>query len=61
MHLNIDVRLRDLILTETLIMKLDIYARTYYRIMLGIKQSRDHVTNQNLNQLTGQDNPRAPT
>ena len=42
------------ILTETLIEKLDIYASTCYRIVLGIKQSRDHVTNQSLYQLTGQ-------
>ena len=42
------------ILTETSNEKLDIYARTCYRIMLGIKQSRDHVTNQSLYQLTGQ-------
>ena len=36
------------ILTETLIEKLDIYARICYPIMLDIKQSRDHVTNQSL-------------
>ena len=42
------------ILTEALIEKLDIYARTCYRFMLSIKQSRGHVTNQNLYQLTGQ-------
>ena len=42
------------ILTEELIEKPDIYARTRYRIMLGIRQYRDHVTNQSLYQLTGQ-------
>ena len=42
------------ILTETLIEKLDTYATTCYRIILGIKQSRDHMTNQSLYQLTGQ-------
>ena len=42
------------ILTEKSNEKLDIYARTCYRIMLGIKQSRNHVTNQSLYQLTGQ-------
>ena len=42
------------IFTEALIYKLDIFARTCYRIMLGIKQSKDHVTNKNLYQLTGQ-------
>ena len=42
------------IITETLIDKLDIFARTCYRIILGIKQSRDHVTNQSLYHLTDQ-------
>ena len=42
------------ILTEILIEKLNIYARKCYRIILGIKQSRDHLTNQSLYQLTGQ-------
>ena len=41
------------ILTEALIDKLDIFTRTCYRIMLGIKQSRDHVTDQSLYQHTG--------
>ena len=41
------------ILTETLIDKLDIYARICYRIMLCINQSIDHVKNQSLYQLTG--------
>ena len=41
-------------LTETLIEKLDIYASACFRIMLGIEQSRDQVTNQSLYQLTGQ-------
>ena len=50
MHLNIAVRLRDLdthgnIKRET---------RHLCENMLGIKQSRDHVTNQSLYQLTGQ-------
>ena len=40
-------------LTETLIEKLDSYARTCYSIILGIKQSRDQVTNQSLYQPTG--------
>ena len=30
--------------------KLDIFARTCFRIMMGIKQSRDHVTNERLYQ-----------
>ena len=34
--------------------KLDIFARTCYRIMLGIKQSRDHVTNDRLYQRVNQ-------
>ena len=38
------------ILTEALIEKLEILAR----IMLGIKQSRDHVTNESLIHPTGQ-------
>ena len=33
---------------------LEIYARTCYCIMLGIKQSRDHVTNQSMYQFIGQ-------
>ena len=41
------------ILKKDLIEKLDIYARTCFHIMLGIKQSRDHVTNKSLYQLTG--------
>ena len=53
MHLNIAVRLRDLD-THGLIERLDNYARTCYHIMLGIKQSRDHVINQSLYQLTCQ-------
>ena len=42
------------ILTEALIEKLEIVARICYRIMLGIKQSRDHVTNESLIHPTGQ-------
>ena len=42
------------ILTEALIDRLEIFTRTCYRIMLDIKQSRDHVTNQSLYHLTGQ-------
>ena len=42
------------ILTATLLEKLDIFARTCYRIILGIKHSQDHVTNENLYHLTGQ-------
>ena len=42
------------ILTEALTEKLDIFARTCYRIMLGIKQSRDHVTNERLYQRVNQ-------
>ena len=42
------------ILTEALTEKLDIFARTCYRIMLGIKQSRDHVTNERLYQQVNQ-------
>ena len=42
------------IFTEILNDKLDINARICYRIMLGIKQSRDQLTNQSLYQLTGQ-------
>ena len=34
--------------------KLDIFTRSCYRIMLGIKQSRDHLTNDSLYYLTGQ-------
>ena len=41
-------------LTEILIEKLDIYARTFFRIILGSKQSRHHVTNKSLYQLTDQ-------
>ena len=39
------------ILTEALIEKLDIFARTCHRIMLGIKQSRYRVVNKSLYQL----------
>ena len=42
------------ILTEALMDKLDISTRTCYRIMLGLKQSRDHVTNESLYHLTSQ-------
>ena len=42
------------ILTKKLIEKLDIYARSCYRIMIGIKRPRDHETNQSLYQLTSQ-------
>ena len=42
------------ILTEALMDKLDIFRRTCYRIMLGIKQSRDHVTNESLYHPTSQ-------
>ena len=52
MYLNIAVRLRDLDTHGNI--NRDIYAKTCYLIMLGIKQSRDHVTNQSLYQLTGQ-------
>ena len=43
------------VLTEALNEKLDIFVRTYYHIMIGIKQSRDHITNKSLNQLTDQE------
>ena len=42
------------ILTDTLIEKLDIFARTCYRIILGINHFQDHVTNESLYHLTGQ-------
>ena len=42
------------ILTEISIDKLCIFARTWYRIMLGIKQSRDHVINESLYHLIAQ-------
>ena len=54
MHLNTAVRLLDMNTHGKLIEKLDINARTRYRIMLGIKQSRDYVKNQSLYQLAGQ-------
>ena len=43
------------ILREVLIDKLDIFARRYYCIMLGTKQSRDHGTNESLYHLTDQE------
>ena len=43
-----------LILTEALIKKPEIFTRTGYRIMICIKQSRDHVKNNSLYQLIGQ-------
>ena len=61
--LNLDLRIRffnaacisillygceSWILTEALRDKLDIYARTCYRIMIGIRQSIEHLTNQEL-------------
>ena len=51
------------ILIEAFIEKLDIYARTWYRIILSIKQSRDHVKNQNMYLPCYWPNttPRAPT
>ena len=42
------------IITEASIEKLYIFAKTCYIVMLGIKQSRDHVTNETLHHLTGQ-------
>ena len=42
------------ILTDAFTEKLDMFARTCYRIMLGINQSRDHVTNERLNQGVNQ-------
>ena len=36
------------VLTETLLKKLDVYARTCYRIMLGIRQSDVHMRNEEL-------------
>ena len=42
------------ILTESLIDKLEIFTRTCCRIMLDIKQCRDHVKNQSLYHLTDQ-------
>ena len=42
------------ILMAALIDKLDIFARTCYHIILDIKQSRDHETNESLNHHTGQ-------
>lgn len=42
------------VLTDALSDKLDIYARACYRTMLGIKQSVDHITNQELYKRVGQ-------
>ena len=42
------------ILTEALAEKLDILARACYHIKLGIKQSRDHVTNERLYEKVNQ-------
>ena len=42
------------ILTEAFTEKLDIFAITCYRVMLGIKQSRVHVTNERLYQRVNQ-------
>ena len=39
------------ILTEALVDKLDIFTRACYRIILGIKQSRNHVANESLHHL----------
>lgn len=36
------------VLTEMLMKKLDVFARTCYRIMLGIRQSDDHMKNEEL-------------
>ena len=43
------------ILTTALAKKLDIFARTCYRIILGVKQSRDHITDEVLYQRAGQE------
>ena len=42
------------ILTKALIEKLDIFAKTCYRIIQAIKQSREHATNDSLYHLIGQ-------
>ena len=42
------------ILAKALIERLDIFSRTCNCVMLCIEQSRDHVTNKSLYQLTGQ-------
>ena len=44
------------ILTTALAKKLDIFARTCYRIILGVKQSRDHITDEVLYQRAGSAN-----
>ena len=47
---------RIMILTEALAEKLDIFARTCYQIILGIKQSRDQITtNERLYQRVNQE------
>ena len=42
------------ILRAVLIDKLEIFARTWYRIKLGVKHDRENVTNESLYHLTGQ-------
>ena len=49
-------------LTGVLIEKLDIFAKTFYLIMIGIKKFRDKVRNENLYGLTSatqRDDPKA--
>ena len=47
------------ILTEAFTEKLDIFARPCYRIMLGIKQSRNHLTNERPSANPPNDSPAA--
>ena len=42
------------VMTVQQLEKLDVYARTCYRSMLGIRQSEAHMTNERLYALTGQ-------
>ena len=42
------------VLTKDQVNKLNVYARTCYRIMLGISQSEAHMTNSRLYKLTGE-------
>ena len=42
------------VLTEVLLKKLDVFARTCYRIMLGVRQSDDHMTNDELYKKSAQ-------
>ena len=42
------------VLSEELMKKLDVFARTSYRIMLGIRQSEDHIRNDELYKMCSQ-------